>query len=169
MATRAQTPNALSEIEKRQVVKWFAEFYTPQQVSDLVTENFGKTRGRDDIQKYAATKKWQPLFQEHRAKFLSDLSTIPYANKAVRLHRLNRLIDRLFTKAEVNNKSWLFVVDRLLTALNQMAKETDGHVITIKQVQETVVYLGELVNKHVDDEDTRRAIAAELRGSVSRN
>jgi hypothetical protein len=114
----------LSEDVKTFIVQRLACYDTPQQVADAVKEEFGLAVDRRQVQLYDPERtgkkpaaKWCAIFEATRKQFLEAIDTIPIANKAVRLRRL----DRMAREAERRG-------NYVLTAqlLEQAAKETGG-------------------------------------------
>lgn len=72
-------------------------FSTPQEVVDLVKENFDFAIERSHVFYYDASKnskihkKWKEIFDVTRKNFLEDVSTIPIANRAYRMRELDRI------------------------------------------------------------------------------
>jgi hypothetical protein len=94
----------LSFVLKREIVQRLARFDTPGQVVKAMKADHGIDLSPPRVQFYDPTSKngaalseeLKTLFFETRKKFLEDLESIPIANKAVRLRRL----DRMATAAE---------------------------------------------------------------------
>lgn len=87
----------LPEEAQRLIVMELAMFTTPTEVVERVSQELGITISRQQAHKYNPTgsngykvgKKWKALFAETRKQFLADTSSIPIANRAVRLKALN--------------------------------------------------------------------------------
>jgi hypothetical protein len=94
----------LSFVQKRFLVQRLACFDTPTVAVKAFKEEFGVELKRNRVSYYDPTTKMgtalaedlKTLFFETRKQFLEDLESIPIANKAVRLRRL----DRMATAAE---------------------------------------------------------------------
>jgi hypothetical protein len=92
----------LNDDVKRFIVQAIACYDTPQQIVEVVKEEFGIVVSRPQVQTYdpekaqgkALSKKWRDLFAETRKKFLDDASSIPIANQTFRLRALNRMYAR---------------------------------------------------------------------------
>ncbi|MCE9797773.1 DUF2280 domain-containing protein [Citrobacter portucalensis] len=95
---------ALKPEVKAFIVQSVACFDAPSQVVESVLKEFGIHITRQQVEQNDPTKvsgrglakKWVDLFHSTRARFQSDISDIPIANKAYRL----RVLDRMTTKAE---------------------------------------------------------------------
>jgi len=89
----------LSFVLKREIVQRLARFDTPGQVVKAMKADYGLGLSPQRVQFYDPTSKngaalsdeLKALFAETRKKFLDDLESIPIANKAVRLRRLDRM------------------------------------------------------------------------------
>lgn len=113
---------ALSSQAKVFIVTRLACFDSPSEVQTALKAELKVSATRSQIEAYNPTvaqgkrlgEKMRELFEDTRAAFLADTSSIPIANKAVRLRTLQRLAD----KAEGKGNS-------VLTAslLEQAAKE----------------------------------------------
>lgn len=117
----------LTEPVKDFIVRELAAYSTPTQVVELVKQNFGVIVTRQKVWEYDATttrnalgKKRRVLFEKARKAFLENVNDIPIASRAVRLKKLNRLVESAEEKGAV-----------MLTAnlLEQAAKEV-GDVYT---------------------------------------
>ena len=93
---------ALRAEVKAFIIQRLACFESPSVVVEAVKQEFGievtrMTVAINDPTKASGVnlaKKWREMFAQSRAKFLDDTSTIPIANKAVRLNMLQRMADR---------------------------------------------------------------------------
>jgi hypothetical protein len=89
----------LSFIQKRFLVQRLACFDTPTVAAKAFKEEYGVELKRNRVSYYDPTTKmgaalaedFKKLFFETRKQFLEDLESIPIANKAVRLRRLDRM------------------------------------------------------------------------------
>jgi hypothetical protein len=89
----------LSFVQKRFLVQRLAYFDTPTVAGKAFKEEFGVELKRNRVSYYDPTTKmgaalaedFKTLFFETRKQFLEDLESIPTANKAVRLRRLDRM------------------------------------------------------------------------------
>lgn len=86
------------------IVQQLACFDTPSQVVEAVQNEFNIQITRQQVASHdptkaagvALAKKWVDLFNSTRARFQTEISEIPIANKAYRL----RVLDRMATRAE---------------------------------------------------------------------
>lgn len=97
MAPREELPFQV----KRFIVQRLACHDTPLQVAKAVKDEFGLELSRQRVHYYDPTTKagacldpaLKTLFEQTREKFLSDVNSIPIANKAVRLRHLQRQLE----------------------------------------------------------------------------
>lgn len=90
---------ALKPEVKAFIVQSLACYDTPSQVVALVKQEFSLTLTLQQVSSYDPTKaiaknlgqKWIDLFNSTRARFQTEISDIPIANKAYRLRALNRM------------------------------------------------------------------------------
>lgn len=95
---------ALKPDVKAFIVQALACFDTPSQVVESVQKEFALKITRQQVESHDPNKasgkalaaKWVELFNSTRARFQTEISDIPIANKAYRL----RTLDRMMTKAE---------------------------------------------------------------------
>lgn len=95
---------ALKPEVKAFIVQQLACFDTPSQIVEAVQNEFSIQITRQHVASHDPTKaagvslakKWVDLFHSTRARFQSDISDIPIANKAYRL----RVLDRMMGSAE---------------------------------------------------------------------
>ncbi len=116
---------ALSEDVKIYIVTALACFDAPRTVIADVKDQFGITVTSQQVDAYnpatqngkRLSKPMKALFELTRTEFLKDATKVPIANAAVRLRKLQRLVDQ----AE-NRGNGRMVAD----LLEQAAKETGG-------------------------------------------
>lgn len=126
----------LTQVTKLFIVGRLACFDSPSEVVKAVKEELGVTATRSQVQAYDPTtaqgarlsKELASIFTTTRKKFLKDTTSIPIANKAVRL----RLLQRMTDKAMEKNNSGL-----ASSLLEQAAKEsgeafTNRHHVNLK-------------------------------------
>jgi len=97
--TNMEKHEQLTFVLKREIVQRLARFDTPNQVVKAIKADHGIDLSPQRVQFYDPTSKngaalsdeLKTLFFETRKQFLEDLESIPIANKAVRLRRLDRM------------------------------------------------------------------------------
>ena len=152
---------ALGNEVKAFIVQGLAQFKTPQEMAELVKQNFDIEISRQRVEAHDPTKaagvnlseRWSKYFFECREKFNSDISSIPIANLAVRLSRL----ENEYQKSK-NPKHKLEV-------LEQAAKEV-GEVFTNKQTVNSKVEQTSETTHSFTSADEFRQIAAEVLSKV---
>ncbi|HHA2290348.1 TPA: DUF2280 domain-containing protein [Enterobacter ludwigii] len=95
---------ALSTEVKAFIVQSLACYESPVKVIELVKAEYGIDVSRQQVSQYTPgnamaaklSQKWIDLFNTTRARFQTEISDIPIANKAYRL----RILDRMATNAE---------------------------------------------------------------------
>lgn len=115
----------LTDNIKLAIVQALACFDSPSQVAEAVKLEYGVEVTRMQVALYDPTKstgqkvsaKLKAIFEETRAKFLADVSTIPIAQQAYRLRVLQRSL------AKVEKQGNTSMVSQLL---EQAAKEAGG-------------------------------------------
>lgn len=83
------------------IVQRLACFESPVSIIRAVKDEYGVTINHQALQNYDPTKvngqylspKLKTLFEETRKRFTEDISSIPIANKAVRLNALQRMLN----------------------------------------------------------------------------
>ena len=132
---------ALKEPVKIFIVQALACRDTPQEVADLVLQEFGVTIDRKQCQSYDPTKvagknlspKFKKLFEETRKKFDDGLVDIPIASKHFRMKQYDKLLQK--TKNTV----------MVLRIMEQAAKDSGGQYTNKQEVDHTTK--GESMNK----------------------
>jgi len=132
---------ALKEPVKIFIVQALACRDTPQEVADLVKQEFGVEVDRMQCSSYDPTKvagknlskKFKDLFNETRKKFDKGLIDIPIANKHYRLKQYDKLLQK--TKNTVT----------ALKIMEQAAKDSGGQFTNKQEVDHTSK--GESMNK----------------------
>ena len=132
---------ALKEPVKIFIVQALACRDTPQEVADLVKQEFGVEVDRMQCSSYDPTKaagknlskKFKDLFNETRKKFDEGLIDIPIANKHYRMKQYDKLLQK--TKNTV----------MALRIMEQAAKDSGGQFTNKQEVDHTSK--GESMNK----------------------
>ena len=122
---------AISENIKVYVVQRLACFEPLDSIVQAVKQDFGVDVSKPQLLAYDPNKaqgqrlseKLKSLFEATRKKFLDDTSSIPIANKAVRLNTLQRLVDN----AE-RSKNPVLVADLLEQAAKEMGEAYSNKV-----------------------------------------
>lgn len=116
---------ALTEDVKVYIVTALACFDSTRQVVADVKEQFGVTVTHQQVSAYdpdtingkRLSKPFKALFEKTREQFLKDATKVPIANAAVRLRKLQRLVDTAEGRGNMKMVAEL---------LEQAAKETGG-------------------------------------------
>jgi hypothetical protein len=125
------------------VLARYAQMYTPKEVLKQLKEEFGDDPNVDalaltDIRQYDPSTSqglrilspaMLEVYGRIRKKFLEDVTTIPVANQAYRLRRIQDIIDHPRYKNDAD------VVPKLLT---QAAKEVGGAFTNTQKIDSTV-------------------------------
>lgn len=115
------------------VVQQFAMFATPQEIVDLVKENFSVECSRPQVFFYNAdmnpklSRKWVAIFEATRRKFLDDTSSIAVANKAFRLKELDTIYKNQKRTKTPNTRA-------MKETLEQAAKESGDAFTTRREL-----------------------------------
>ena len=149
---------ALKEPVKIFIVQALACRDTPQEVADLVYQEFGIKIDRKQCQLYDPTKqagknlskKFVDLFHETRQKFDDGLIDIPIANKYYRLKNYQQQLER-------NKRNTVMA----LKILRQAAEDTGG-VYTNKQTIDNTSSDGSMTPVPALTPDLAKAIAKDL-------
>lgn len=128
--------NILTDEIKQFIVQQLACFDTCSQVAKQCKEEFGIDIERGHVNAYDPTKrqgqqcakKWKELFAETRKRFLEDTSTIPIANQAFRLTKLNELYEKVAKQGNTSMAASL---------LEQASKETGGMFTNRQKIEHT--------------------------------
>jgi len=138
---------ALKEPVKIFIVQSLACRDTPQEVADLVKQEFGIEIDRQQCATYDPTKrrgknlskKYVQLFEETREKFDTGLIDIPIANKFYRLKEIQKMYDDSGRNKRVKQnllKQALQETDGRTTKVEHMGK--DGTDLEIKIIREFI-------------------------------
>lgn len=127
---------ALSTEVKAFIVQSLACFEPPTKVIELVKAEFNVQVSRQQVSQYSPgnamaaklSQKWIDLFESTRARFQTEISDIPIANKAYRL----RTLDRMMTRAE-NMRNMALAA----TLIEQAAKEVGDAYTNRQKVEHT--------------------------------
>lgn len=127
---------ALTTEVKAFIVQSLACFEPPTKVIELVKAEFNVEVSRQQVSQYSPgnamaaklSQKWIDLFDITRARFQTEISDIPIANKAYRL----RALDRMMTKAESMRNMALAA-----SLMEQAAKEVGDAYSNKQKVEHT--------------------------------
>ncbi|EPG4624279.1 DUF2280 domain-containing protein [Citrobacter koseri] len=134
------------------IVQQLACFDTPSQVVEAVQNEFNIQITRQQVASHdptkaagvALAKKWVDLFNSTRARFQTEISEIPIANKAYRL----RVLDRMTTKAESMRNMALAA-----SLMEQAAKECGDAYTNRLKVESTGADGGPIRYSDITDEE----------------
>lgn len=134
------------------IVQQLACFDTPSQVVEAVQNEFNIQITRQQVASHdptkaagvALAKKWVDLFNSTRARFQTEISEIPIANKAYRL----RVLDRMTTKAESMRNMALAA-----SLMEQAAKECGDAYTNKLKVESTGADGGPIRYSDITDEE----------------
>lgn len=155
---------ALTDDVKLFVVQALACYDTPTQVAHAVKAEYGlvvspqQCEAYDPAKRCAAklSKKWRDIFAETRKNFLENTSTIPIANRAVRLRILQRMIENAEKSKNIALAAQL---------IEQAAKESGG-VYTNKQKVELTGKDGQPVQAVNMNQEQFKEIASQVAANV---
>lgn len=132
------------------IVQQFAMFATPQEIVDLVKENFNVETSRPQVFFYNAdmnpklNKKWVEIFKATRKKFLDETSSIAIANKSFRLKELDAMYRTQKNSKLQNSKA-------MRETLEQAAKESGDSYTNRKEITGANGGAIQLHSKSLDD------------------
>jgi hypothetical protein len=90
----------LTQEQQRFIVEHLAQYHSPQEVADLVQEEFGIVLPRSHVRAYnpeqvpTVAAKWRAIFVAARAAFLKAVEASPIAHRPFRLRELESLYRR---------------------------------------------------------------------------
>lgn len=146
---KKRSKDAVTRDRDLQMCLWFAEMKTPQEVADLVKENFGfEIYTRQAAYSFAKKVRWHKLIKFLKERFLKDLAAIPIANKAFRLKALHTVYKEALTESLKSIGEWGEVYELKLGAAIEAIKaareEIEGSNRTVIDQSKHVHYhLGE--------------------------
>jgi len=83
-----------------------AEMKSTQEVADIIAEEFHIKETRDNVYGFSQTLRGKKIITSLRNKFLTELTKIPIANKAVRLKRLDTVYNQSMTESLKSINQW---------------------------------------------------------------
>lgn len=152
-----------TEDQKAFIVQRFAMFDLPAAVMRAFKEEFGIEVAVSQVKGYNGdyisssrkmSKKWMAIFNDTRARFMSELSKTPVADRAFRMRRLQQMHDSAFEKGN-------FVLAANL--LEQAAKEAGGLMTNRQEI------VGKVDHNHSHEfnaEENRAKLAAALADAI---
>lgn len=145
-------PRKLDASEMMAVLAMLADpFYSTRRIVDEVFNRFGKSIDYTTISKYAHVPRYKTIIDAIRETIINDLSSIPVANKSVRLKYLQEAIELILTDAKVDLKvdkdgGEHFLIAKLPGLLAPLIKEArlemQGHPSFIGEVHGDVIMPG---------------------------
>lgn len=155
----------LNEEQKAFIVCSYATYLTAKQIAERFKIEFGfdpdiiQIRGWAPSRKNGCqSRKWKPLFDDTRARFLADMSQIPIANQATRLRALNDIMEQALEKRQPK---------LAMEALERAAKEMGGLYTNKRELGGTVAHTHTEVPEMTDDE-RRNMLADRLLEAMTR-
>lgn len=152
----AKPKRFLTEEQKAWIVVQLAMYLTPTQVCKAFEARYGFRIERDTVWVYhpdghKKIRKWRPLFDDARARFLEHSAAFPIADKMFRLAQLQRHYDRADEKGETRLCAEL---------LEQAAKEMGGAYSPTR--------VGAQINVNVEEVtiDDKRSVLADRLGTA---
>jgi hypothetical protein len=171
------TKRKLTEEEKAFLVSAFAAWNPLREVCRLFEERFGRPITSVNANKYdlngwagrenayagsASQKKWRPLFDQVRARFIEDASTIAITHKTFRLREIDAHYRRVATADRVN-------VPLAMQLLEQAAKESGGLYTNATKVKhEGEVKAKVAPEETMSDEEKRAIVEQRVAGAIDR-
>lgn len=157
----------LTEDQKAFIVAQFACYLTPTQVVNALREEFGIEVDRRQAHTFNLDgwkgrrptmnnpmKKWRPLFEATRTRFLEQAAEIPIAQSAYRLKQLNMMFEAAIEKKNIAMAAQL---------LEQAAKESGGSFTNERKLS------GKVQVEDVATIDDKRAMLEQrLAGAIER-
>ena len=137
----------LTDEEQHQVCVWYAQFYTPTEITRLIKEKFGKTIAINNIWQYARTNKWRPLIERLRQEWALGVMDLPLAHKRGRLEKLVTLLERSERNQAIDEYRR---IEQCVEILHEIRAEMEAG-----KTQFTNVYLTTIHN-YTDEELLRR-------------
>ena len=137
----------LTDEEQHQVCVWYAQFYTPTEITRLIKEKFGKTIAINNIWQYARTNKWRPLIERLRQEWALGVMDLPLAHKRGRLEKLVTLLERSERNQVIDEYRR---IEQCVEILHEIRAEMEAG-----KTQFTNVYLTTIHN-YTDEELLRR-------------
>lgn len=142
------------------IVQSLACFDTPSAASKAVKEQLGLDVAPQQCEAYDPNKyvgrnlsqKWREVFESTRKKFLEDIPSIPIANRAVRIRRLERLLDQAERSRNMALAAQL---------MEQIAKEAGGMYTNRQRIEHTGAEGGAIVTQTVTVDEKALAAAAD--------
>lgn len=153
----------LSTEAKLFIVQSLARFSSPAEVVAMIYEEFGVETSVQQVRtynpehpKYEAGEKWRPIFDAVRKAYLENLSSIPIASKAFRLHALQKNYER------ATKMSNLILAN---ATLEQAAKEVGGFLTNERNIK---LEKSETGFRDLSPEERRTRVTEMLREAILR-
>ena len=109
---------ALSPQQEVIVIRKYAHYQTPQEISDYCRKNFKKPFLPNTlINRYLENDKYKPLFNRFRDEYLKKVSEVPLFNKRCRLDYLQKIFDENYSSGDLKEARQV---------LSQIREEAEG-------------------------------------------
>jgi hypothetical protein len=164
---------ALTEAEQLQVCTWIAELKPYSEAQALVEQRFGKHLDYESVRYYWRSDRWRKLIVWMRQRILRNLTSIPIANKAVRLRHLEGIYHEAMTERIIGFNRWrepIYGRDLAgaLAALAAARREMEGET-PVKVESQTHLTLLSMMKKGAEDSrSVIQRVAAEEQQERSR-
>lgn len=91
----------LSPEQQLQMVHMIAQGLTPSQIVEKMKEETGISLATPTVYQYRDAQKWQPKIKELREQYLNRLDLIDGSHKAVRIRRMEAVLDKAIKKGDL--------------------------------------------------------------------
>ena len=131
-------PSVLTDAEKHQVVRWYAQFLTPNKICALIEEHFHKKFWPPNVPQLAHTQRWAPVVERYRQEWALGVFDVPIANKRFRLDALMTLFEAIQKNPKLTGERKEI---RLMRLLEKARLEMED-----KRILNTNVFLTSITN-----------------------
>ena len=140
---KQESKEEISRDRKLQMCVWFAQMKTAEEIQSLAEEHYGFKVSRQRVWKFSKAIKWSKIIRFLKKRILTNLLSIPIANKSIRLNYLQAIYREAMTKSLKSINQWGTVYELKLGAA----------VEAIKAAREEIESSGlEKDNKYKDEE-----------------
>lgn len=109
---------SLSPQQEVMVIRKYAHYQTPQEISEYCKKNFKKPIVSTIlIDRYLENEKFKPLFNRFRDEYLKKVSEVPLFNKRCRLDYLQKIFDENYSSGDLKEARQV---------LSQIREEAEG-------------------------------------------
>ena len=87
-----------------EVCALIARFIPPDEIVEIVKQEYNYDLPKTRIAQYKASKQWKPLIESYRQRFVTEVTEVPLFHQKIRLERLEKMWEKSHATADGREK-----------------------------------------------------------------